>query len=101
MIGLPVPAGIGDLTGPAALAVIAVLVITRKLVWHKDLQKVEERAEKWEGIALTALGVADKLTVHAEVATEVLTRLPDPGAQPSSLSDGSAQNRGPGGGSSP
>lgn len=76
--GLPV----SELTGTGILVVVAILVITRKLVWHKDLRQVEKRAERWEGIALTALGVADKMTVQAEVANEVLTRLPDPGQDP-------------------
>lgn len=74
--GLP----IGEVTGPAALVLVALMVITDKLVWHTRLKAAEKRADKWEQVALSSLGVAEKLTVHAEVATEVLTRLPDPAA---------------------
>ena len=61
-----------NLTGPAALSLIAVLVITRRLVWHADLTRERERGDRWEATALRALGVAEKMTVHAEVASEVL-----------------------------
>lgn len=64
----------GVLTG------VAILVITDKLVWHKRLRTTEAERDHWRGVALTALGVADKMTVHGEVTAEVLTRLPDPGA---------------------
>lgn len=67
------PPGLLDLTGPAALSLIAVLVITRRLVWHSDLTRERERGDRWESTALRALGVAEKMTVHAEVASEVLT----------------------------
>lgn len=71
----------GLLNGGGVVSVIVVmglLVITDKLVWHKRLKAAEARADRWEQIALTSLGVAEKLTVHAEVSNEVLTRLPDP-----------------------
>lgn len=74
--GLPVT----ELTGTGVLVAVAILVITRKLVWYTDLRKVEKREERWQGIALQALGVADKLTIQAELTNEVLTRLPDPAA---------------------
>ena len=64
--------GLLNLTGPAALSLVAVLVITRRLVWHSDLTRERQRGDKWEGIALRALGVAEKMTVHAEVTSEVL-----------------------------
>lgn len=67
------PPGLLNLTGPAALSLIAVLVITRRLVWHADLTRERERGDRWEATALRALGVAEKMTVHAEVASEVLT----------------------------
>lgn len=69
-------AGLGTI-----VVLIVLLILTDKLVWHKRLRVMEARVEKWEGIALAALGVADKLTVQAEVTNEVLTRLPDPAAQ--------------------
>ena len=64
--------GLLNLTGPAALSLVAILVITRRLVWHTDLTRERERGDKWEGYALRALGVAEKMTDHAETATEVL-----------------------------
>lgn len=69
---------VGEISGPAALVIIAVLVITRRLVWHTDVEKLERDRDKWQQIALQSLGVADKLTVQAEVTNEVLTHLPDP-----------------------
>lgn len=66
------------LTGYSSLIVVAVLVITRKLVWHTDLEKAEARSDKWEGIALKALGTAEKLTVQAEVTNAYLDKIPDP-----------------------
>lgn len=69
----PRDAGLGSI-----VLLVVLLILTDKLVWHKRLRESEKRVAKWEGIALTALGVADKLTVHAEVTNEVLTRLPDP-----------------------
>lgn len=69
-------AGLGSI-----VVLVVLLILTDKLVWHKRLRVLEKRVERWEGIALTALGVADKLTVQAEVTNEVLTRLPDPAAK--------------------
>ena len=70
---------LADLSGPAILAVVAGLVITDKLVWHKRLSKAEARVEKLEGMLLSALGVAERTTVGAEVAHKVIEHLPDPG----------------------
>lgn len=70
-----------NLTGPAALSLIAVLVITRRLVWHTDLREVKTDRDYWKGIALRALGVAEKMTIHAEVASEVLTSAATPAAE--------------------
>jgi len=67
-----------DLTGPAALTLIALLVITDKLIWHKRLHQAESDRDYWRGMALRSLGVAEKMTVHAEVANEVLSHLPEP-----------------------
>lgn len=67
-----------EFTGPAALALVALLVITDKLVWHTRLKAAERRADRWESIALSSLGVAEKLTVQAEVTNDLLAKLPDP-----------------------
>lgn len=74
--GIPV----AEITGPAALVLVALLVITDKLIWHTRLAKVEKQRDDWQQVALRSLGVADKMTVHAEVANEIVSKLPDPGA---------------------
>ena len=71
-----IPPGLLDLTGPAAITLCALLVITDRLVWHTRLSKAEAQRDRWEGIALTALTAAERLTVHAEVTEKVLTNLP-------------------------
>lgn len=76
MMDIPIP--LDNLTGYGALIVVAVMVITRKLVWHADLAKAEARADRWEGIALQALSTAEKLTVQAEVTNSYLKKIPDP-----------------------
>lgn len=68
-------------TGYGCIIIVALLVITRKLVWHKDLEKAEKRADKWENVALTSLGVADKMTVQAELTNTFLSKIPDPAAE--------------------
>lgn len=65
-----------DLTGIAGLVLVALLVLTDKLVWHTRLEKSDARCDRWETIALTALGVADKMTVTGEIAKDVLEVLP-------------------------
>lgn len=86
--GIPLGVLEGQWGAAGVLALVAVLVITDKLVWHKRLRLTEQERDHWRGVALTALGVADKMTVHGEVTAEVLTRLPDPAA-------GSAEDPGP------
>jgi hypothetical protein len=78
---------LGQLTGIGVLSIIAWLVITRKLVWHTDLETfktesagelkgVKEERDEWKRITLQLLGVTEKLTVQAEVTNEVMSRLP-------------------------
>lgn len=80
---------LNGLGGMALWTVIGYLMLTDRLVWHTRLRKSEqdwqgrlerEQAdrERWEGIALRALGVAEKMTVHAEVTSEVLSAIPVP-----------------------
>lgn len=75
--GIPV----GTITGPAALVMIALMVITDKLIWHTRLEKCERDRQRWEDMALGMLGVAEKLTVQAEVTNEVLSVIPVPEPQ--------------------
>jgi hypothetical protein len=62
----------------ALWSMIGYLMLTDRLVWHTRLKAERTDRERWEGIALRALGVAEKMTVHAEVANEVITAIPIP-----------------------
>lgn len=59
-----------DLTGVAGVVFVALLVTSGKLVWHTQCQKESARADRWEGIALRALGVAEKVTQAVEAVAE-------------------------------
>lgn len=62
-----------------AVLLIAVSVITDKLVWHTRLEDAEKRAERWERIALEALMLGAQAGVKAaEVTADVISVLPDP-----------------------
>jgi hypothetical protein len=76
---LPSPRDVGAGT---FVGLIILALLTDKLVWGARLTKAEAQRDRWEQIALRALGVARDLTVQAEVTNEVLTRLPDPNADP-------------------
>lgn len=59
--------------------IIAVLVITNKLVWHTRLKAAENRADRWETIALEALTAGAQAGVKAaEVTVDVVSAMPDP-----------------------
>jgi hypothetical protein len=61
------------------LVLVAVAVITDKLVWHTRLKNAEARADRWEQIALDALTAGAVAGVRAaEVAADVVSALPDP-----------------------
>src|SRR5688500_18124756 len=61
------------------LSLVVVLMLTDRLIWHKRLTKAEADRDRWQQVALNALGVADKLTVQGEVTTKLVAALPDPG----------------------
>lgn len=64
---------------PGILIIIAVLVITDKLVWHTRLKKAEADAKRWEDIALRAMTAGAQAGVKAaEVAVNVVSAIPDP-----------------------
>lgn len=80
---------LNGLGGMALWTIIGYLMLTDRLVWHTRLRREQQEwqgrlereqadRERWEGIALRALGVAEKMTVHAEVTSEVLTAIPVP-----------------------
>jgi hypothetical protein len=70
-----------DWTPAGLLALVFLLVITDKLIWHKRLRRAEDERDRWQQTALRALGVADKLTVQGEVTTALVASLPDPAAR--------------------
>lgn len=47
-------------------SILGFLVLTRRLVWHTDLDKIERERDHWRDIALRGLGVAALTTTHAE-----------------------------------
>lgn len=76
--GIPLT-GIDRIGTVAVLGLIAVLVITDKLVWHTRLKRAEARADKWEGVALEAMRAGAVAGVKAaEVAVNVVSAIPDP-----------------------
>jgi len=61
------------------LIIVAVLVITEKLIWHKRFEKVEKDRDKWQKIALDALTTgADAGVRAAETAVAIVANIPDP-----------------------
>lgn len=61
------------------LSVVAISIITDKLVWHTRLRRAEARADRWERIALEALSTGAKAGVRAaEVTADVVAAIPDP-----------------------
>jgi len=65
---------------PAAIVVaFALAVITDKLVWHTRLKTANDRADRWEKIALEALTAGAQAGIRAaEVTVDVVGSLPDP-----------------------
>ena len=64
-------------TTVGVLLATAIAVITDKLVWHTRLKKAEERADRWEAIALDALSAGAQAGVRAaETTVELVSALP-------------------------
>lgn len=59
-------------------SLLGFLVLTRKLVWHTDLQKVEKERDEWRELALRGLGVAEQTTFHAETLVRHIAQEPPP-----------------------
>jgi len=79
LLGFPVDY-IDRLGTTAVLALIAIAVITDKLVWHTRLKNAQKRADRWEKVALDALTAGAQAGVKAaEVAADVVSSFPDPG----------------------
>lgn len=70
---------LNDISVAVVLGAVALSVITDKLVWHTRLKDAENRAARWEKVALDALMAgATAGVVAAETAVEVVSNLPDP-----------------------
>lgn len=67
-----------DWSATGLLVLVFLSVLTDRLVWHTRLSKVESDRDRWQKVALEALGVADKLTVQGEVTSALVASLPDP-----------------------
>ena len=86
--GIGLAPAISTSFGVIVLWTVAGLVITRRLVWFRDLEKAEKRGDKWQELALQLLGATETLAEAAEVTTEVLTSLPtQPTQEPSREGD--------------
>lgn len=81
--GLPDPAAYGLAVvmfgGWIGLLWMVRLLFTGRLCSGRELKACEQQRDRWEGIALRALGVADRTTSAAEVLHDVAAALPDPG----------------------
>lgn len=73
--GLPII----DVGATGLLVLVFLSVLTDRLIWHTRLSKVEQDRDRWQQVALDALGVADKMTAQGEVTTAIVANLPDPG----------------------
>lgn len=72
-------ANVDRLGAVSVVVTIAILIITDKLVWHTRLKKAEDRADRWETVALEALSAGAQAGVKAaEVAVGVVAAIPDP-----------------------
>jgi hypothetical protein len=56
--GIPV----ADYSGPTIMVLVAILVITRRLVWHTDLKKVEARLARLEELLWVSVGITERTT---------------------------------------
>lgn len=70
---------LNELSAVVVLAIVAISVITDKLVWHTRLKKAEARADRWETIALESLVAGAQAGVKAaEVTADVMSSLKPP-----------------------
>lgn len=77
---IPTVAFLNQVSIAIVLALVALAVITDKLVWHKRLKNAEARADRWERVALEALTSGALAGVRAaEAAVTVVSNIPDPG----------------------
>lgn len=63
------------LGGLGALTVVAWLVITRKLIWHTDMDREVKRSERLERLLFDALGVVEKAADAADGTATALDKL--------------------------
>lgn len=66
-------------TAVGIICAFAVLVITEKLVWHTRLKRAQDRADRWERVAVEALAAGAQAGVAAaETTVDIVSALPDP-----------------------
>lgn len=67
------------ITSAVVLMLVALAVISDKLIWHKRFDAVEKQRARWEKIALEALTAGAQAGVKAaEVTVDVVSAMPDP-----------------------
>lgn len=70
---------------------VGILIMRGVLIpgsWHREAMRIagtrelkaEERADRWEAVALRALDATERLTEPVEIAAKVMTRIPTAGA---------------------
>jgi hypothetical protein len=62
-----------DITVNLIIVIGGYLVLTRKLIWHKDHERALQEKEEWKQLALRLLGTTEKLTRQTEVVSTVLS----------------------------
>lgn len=89
LAGLLTPAFLNGAGVVSVVLVVGLLIFFGQLIPRKvhreavalhqsQAKKAEERAERWEGVALKALQATERLAEPVETAAKVLTKLPNP-----------------------
>lgn len=84
-ISMPLSNGIGVV---GVIVVIGFAVMKGLLIpgkWHREamarcdqlIERAEQRADRWEAVALQALHATERLTEPVSVAAKVITKLPN------------------------
>jgi hypothetical protein len=58
----------------ATILLMGYLVITRKLIWYKDYNRIEAEKDEWKRLALRLLETTTKLANQTEVTASVLSQ---------------------------
>lgn len=63
---------IDQVVGYTTLAIIALLVISRKLIWYKDQDKVIAEKDEWKTLALRLLTSTEKTASQMEALSTIV-----------------------------